>query len=154
MLGIDRKVDVIAQMKYHRARHRDPRAGRSLPHDQRRRASEEDDLRPGRTEPGVVSTAIVPLGVTDKHKYRDRLTPVTDEFCRETIDLVAPIQNDLRRKLGTVFAFLGDEFYIRAGRKIPPKSHYRIVRARGGRRRISADRRRRGNDAAVLRRAR
>jgi NifB/MoaA-like Fe-S oxidoreductase len=36
--------------------------------------------------PGVVSTAIVPLGVTDKHKYRDRLTPVTDEFCRETID--------------------------------------------------------------------
>jgi NifB/MoaA-like Fe-S oxidoreductase len=80
--------------------------------------------------PGVVSTAIVPLGVTDKHKYRDRLTPVTDEFCRETIDLVAPIQNDLRRKLGTVFAFLGDEFYIRAGRKIPPKSHYRIVRGR------------------------
>src|SRR5262249_11790610 len=80
--------------------------------------------------PGLVSTAIVPLGVTDKHKYRDRLTPVTDEFCREIIDLVAPIQNDLKRKLGTVFAFLGDEFYIRAGREIPQKSHYRIVRGR------------------------
>jgi NifB/MoaA-like Fe-S oxidoreductase len=34
----------------------------------------------------------------------------------------------LKKRLGTVFAFLGDEFYIRAGRKIPPKSHYRIVR--------------------------
>ena len=50
------------------------------------------------------------------------------ERYQEIIDLVAPIQNDLRRKLGTVFAFLGDEFYIRAGRKVPPKSHYRIVR--------------------------
>jgi NifB/MoaA-like Fe-S oxidoreductase len=70
----------------------------------------------------------VPLGITDKHKYRDRLTPVTDDFCHEIIDLVTPIQNELKRKLGTVFAFLGDEFYIRAGKKIPPKSHYRIVR--------------------------
>jgi NifB/MoaA-like Fe-S oxidoreductase len=78
--------------------------------------------------PGVVSTAIVPLGVTDKHKYRDRLTPVTDDFCRQIIDLVEPIQRRLKRKMGTVFAFLGDEFYIRAGCRVPPKSHYRIVR--------------------------
>lgn len=78
--------------------------------------------------PGIVSTAVVPLGITEKHKYRDRLTPVTDEFCAEIIDLVAPIQKELKKRLGTVFAFLGDEFYIRAGRPIPPKSHYRIVR--------------------------
>ncbi|MBI1762424.1 MAG: DUF512 domain-containing protein [Acidobacteria bacterium] len=78
--------------------------------------------------PGVVSTAIVPLGITDKHKYRDRLTPVTDDFCAEIIELVAPLQSELKKKLGTVFAFLGDEFYIRAGKKIPPKAHYRIVR--------------------------
>jgi putative radical SAM enzyme (TIGR03279 family) len=78
--------------------------------------------------PGIVSTAVVPLGITDKHKYRDRLTAVTDEFCAEVIDRVTPIQNELKKRLGTVFAFLGDEFYIRAGRPIPPKSHYRIVR--------------------------
>jgi len=79
--------------------------------------------------PGLVSTAIVPLGITDNHKYRAKLTPVTDEYCAEIIEQVTPIQNELRKRLGTVFAFLGDEFYIRAGRPIPPRSHYRIVRA-------------------------
>jgi putative radical SAM enzyme (TIGR03279 family) len=78
--------------------------------------------------PGLVSTAIVPLGITDGHKYRDRLTPVTDEYCGEIIDLVTPLQNELRKKIGTAFAFLGDEFYIRASRPIPPRSHYRIIR--------------------------
>lgn len=82
--------------------------------------------------PGVVSTAIVPLGITDTHKYRDRLTPVTDEYCGEIIDLVTPIQRELRTRLGTPFAFLGDEFYIRAGRAVPPRSHYRIVRGGPG----------------------
>jgi putative radical SAM enzyme (TIGR03279 family) len=79
--------------------------------------------------PGLVSTAIVPLGITDNHKYRAKLTPVTDEYCAEIIEQVTPIQNELRKRLSTVFAFLGDEFYIRAGRPIPPRSHYRIVRA-------------------------
>ena len=81
--------------------------------------------------PGVVSTAIVPLGITERHKYRHRLVPVTDEYCGEVIDLIAPLQGKLRKELGTSFAFLGDEFYIRAGRPIPPQSHYRIVRGGG-----------------------
>ena len=78
--------------------------------------------------PGLVSTAIVPLGITDKHKYRDRLTPVTDEYCAEIIDLVTPVQEDLKKRLGTVFAFLGDEFYLRSARPVPQRSHYKIVR--------------------------
>ncbi|NBO65416.1 MAG: DUF512 domain-containing protein, partial [Acidobacteria bacterium] len=81
--------------------------------------------------PGIVSTAIVPLGITERHKYRHRLVPVTDEYCAEVIDLVSPLQEELRSRLGTAFAFLGDEFYLRAGRAIPPQSHYRIVRGGG-----------------------
>lgn len=129
MLGIDKKIDVIAQMKYFIEHGVEIHAQVVLCptiNDGERLKKTIYDL--AELHPGVVSTAIVPLGVTDKHKYRDRLTPVTDDFCRETIDLVAPIQTDLKRKLGTVFAFLGDEFYIRAGKEIPPKSHYRIVR--------------------------
>ncbi|HEV2665138.1 MAG TPA: DUF512 domain-containing protein, partial [Blastocatellia bacterium] len=129
MLGIDKKIDVIAQMKYFIERGIEIHAQVVLCptiNDGERLRKTIYDL--AELHPGVVSTAIVPLGVTDKHKYRDRLTPVTDGFCRETIDMAAPIQRRLKRKLGTVFAFLGDEFYIRAGRKIPPKSHYRIVR--------------------------
>ena len=75
------------------------------------------------THPGVSSVAIVPLGLT---RYLDdpRLTPVTPEFCRDTIKQVSAIQNDLRARLGTTFAFLGDEIYLKAGRSVPPRKHY------------------------------
>jgi putative radical SAM enzyme (TIGR03279 family) len=129
MLGIDKKIDVIAQLKYFIERGIEIHAQIVLCptiNDGERLNETIYDL--AELHPGVVSTAIVPLGVTDKHKYRDRLTPVTDDFCREIIDQVEPIQRRLKRKLGTVFAFLGDEFYIRAGRGVPAKSHYRIVR--------------------------
>jgi putative radical SAM enzyme (TIGR03279 family) len=129
MLGINKKIDVVAQIKNFIEHGIEIHAQIVLCptiNDGEHLKKTIYDL--AELHPGVVSTAIVPLGVTDKHKYRARLTPVTDDFCREIIDLVTPIQNDLKRKLGTVFAFLGDEFYIRAGKKIPPKSHYRIVR--------------------------
>jgi putative radical SAM enzyme (TIGR03279 family) len=73
--------------------------------------------------PHVSSVAIVPLGLT---RYLDdpRLTPVTSEFCRETIDQVGEIQKELRVRLGTTFAFLGDEIYLKAGRAIPSRKHY------------------------------
>ena len=129
MLGIDKQIDVIAQMKNFIEHGIEIHAQIVLCptiNDGEHLKKTIYDL--AELHPGVVSTAIVPLGVTDKHKYRDRLTPVTDDFCREIIDLATPIQQRLKRKLGTVFAFLGDEFYIRAGRNIPHKPHYRIVR--------------------------
>lgn len=74
--------------------------------------------------PGVVSAAVVPLGVSALHSERDRLTPATDEWCGGIIDQVRPLQRELRRSLGTTFAFLGDEFYLRAGRSLPSARHY------------------------------
>jgi NifB/MoaA-like Fe-S oxidoreductase len=49
---------------------------------------------------------------------------VTPEFCRNVIDQVTDIQKQLHAKLGTNFALLGDEIYLRAGRRIPGRSHY------------------------------
>jgi NifB/MoaA-like Fe-S oxidoreductase len=49
---------------------------------------------------------------------------VTQEFCRKVIDQVTDIQKQLHAKLGTNFALLGDEIYLRAGRRIPGRSHY------------------------------
>jgi NifB/MoaA-like Fe-S oxidoreductase len=49
---------------------------------------------------------------------------VTAEFCRLTINEVSIIQEDLRARLGTTFAFLGDEIYLRAGRPVPTQKHY------------------------------
>ncbi len=73
--------------------------------------------------PGVSSVAIVPLGLT-RYLNDDRLTPVTPEFCRRTIDEVSSIQKDLRSRLGTTFAFLGDEIYLKAGQEVPSRKHY------------------------------
>jgi putative radical SAM enzyme (TIGR03279 family) len=73
--------------------------------------------------PRITSVAIVPLGLTRYNTDR-RLTRVTPEFCRRVIDEVAVIQKELHAKLGTNFALLGDEIYLRAGRRIPGRSHY------------------------------
>ncbi len=73
--------------------------------------------------PRVKSVAIVPLGLT-RYNTDARLTAVTPEFCRQTISEVIPIQRELRTRLGTTFAFLGDEIYLRAGRPLPGRKHY------------------------------
>ena len=73
--------------------------------------------------PRITSVAIVPLGLT-RYNTDARLTRVTPEFCREVIDQVTEIQKRLHAKFGTNFALLGDEIYLRAGRRIPARSHY------------------------------
>jgi putative radical SAM enzyme (TIGR03279 family) len=73
--------------------------------------------------PRITSVAIVPLGLT-RYNTDPRLARVTPEFCREVIDQVSAIQKELHAKLGTNFALLGDEIYLRAGRRIPERSHY------------------------------
>ncbi|MCU1264000.1 MAG: Fe-S oxidoreductase, NifB/MoaA family [Acidobacteria bacterium] len=73
--------------------------------------------------PRVSSVAIVPLGLT-RYNTDERLTAVTPEFCRETIKQVTAIQGELRTQVGTTFAFLGDEIYLRGGSKVPSRRHY------------------------------
>lgn len=73
--------------------------------------------------PRISSVAIVPLGLT-RYNTDARLTAVTPEFCRQIIDELAPLQSNFRKSMGTTFAFLGDEIYLRAGRSVPARSHY------------------------------
>jgi putative radical SAM enzyme (TIGR03279 family) len=73
--------------------------------------------------PRIRSVAIVPLGLT-RYNLDPRLTPVTPEFCRDTIREVRQMQKDLSSRLKTNFAFLGDEIYLRAGNSVPSRSHY------------------------------
>ena len=73
--------------------------------------------------PRITSVAIVPLGLT-RYNTDPRLTAVTPEFCRAVIDQVGAIQKQLHSQLGTNFALLGDEIYLRAGRRLPARSHY------------------------------
>jgi putative radical SAM enzyme (TIGR03279 family) len=73
--------------------------------------------------PRISSVAIVPLGLT-RYNTDPRLTAVTSDFCRRTIKEVHAIQRALRKRLGTTFAFLGDEIYLKGRVKIPSRRHY------------------------------
>ncbi len=73
--------------------------------------------------PKIKSVAIVQLGLT-RYNTDERLTAVTPDFCRRTIREVSRLQSELRARLGTTFAFLGDEIYLRAGRSVPSRKHY------------------------------
>lgn len=73
--------------------------------------------------PRITSVAIVPLALT-RFNTDERLTLVTPQFCRDVISEVTRIQKELRSRLGTTFAFLGDEIYLRAGHDIPGRNHY------------------------------
>ncbi len=75
--------------------------------------------------PRITSVAIVPLGLT-RYNTDPRLTAVTPDFCRKIIAEVSEIQSDFRERLGTTFAFLGDEIYLRALRAVPARSHYGV----------------------------
>ena len=73
--------------------------------------------------PRISSVAIVPLGLT-RYNTDARLTAVTPEFCRHTIEQVTQLQRHLKKRLGTNFAFLGDEIYLRASASVPSRAHY------------------------------
>ena len=73
--------------------------------------------------PRITSVAIVPLGLT-RYNTDPRLIAVTPEFCGNVIDQLKPVQKKLHERLGTNFALLGDEIYIKAGRSIPSRTHY------------------------------
>ena len=73
--------------------------------------------------PMIKSVAIVPLGLT-RYNTDTRLTAVSPEFCVRTIDEVSQIQEAYQQRLGTNFAFLGDEIYLKAGKKVPTRKHY------------------------------
>jgi putative radical SAM enzyme (TIGR03279 family) len=73
--------------------------------------------------PKIVSAAIVPVALT-RYNTDERLTRVTPEFCRRTINEVEKLQAEFRKNLGVTFAFLGDEIYIKAGVPIPSRKHY------------------------------
>ena len=74
--------------------------------------------------PSVASLAVVPVGLTDHRKNLPVLRPFTPDYARQLIAHLRPTQLKLKRRIGTPFAFLGDEIYIMAGAEIPAASHY------------------------------
>ncbi len=74
--------------------------------------------------PGVLTVAVVPVGLT---KNRGRLHPLRAFTAKEAAAvtrMVSAWQKKCRRQTGRSFIYLGDEFYLLAGAKIPSASWY------------------------------
>jgi putative radical SAM enzyme (TIGR03279 family) len=73
---------------------------------------------------GVLSVAVVPVGLT---QFRDRLaalTTCTPEFSRSVVEASELWRTEFRERLGTNFIFLSDEFYLAAGMEVPAARQY------------------------------
>lgn len=73
---------------------------------------------------GVLSVAVVPVGVT---QFRERLAAmrtVDPVYAGELLDWAEERRRTFKRTLGGRFVFLSDEFYLNAGRPIPTRKEY------------------------------
>ncbi len=74
--------------------------------------------------PTVLSVAVVPVGLTRFRPPNDELIPVDAAKAAEVIAQVEALQAQFRQELGSTFAWLADEWYLLAGRELPPAEHY------------------------------
>jgi putative radical SAM enzyme (TIGR03279 family) len=74
--------------------------------------------------PAVLSTAVVPVGLTRFRPPGDVLRAVTPADAAQVIDRVEPLQSRFLDGLGTRFAWLSDEWYLLAGRPLPIRDCY------------------------------
>jgi putative radical SAM enzyme (TIGR03279 family) len=74
--------------------------------------------------PGVMSLAIVPLGMTDHRDGLVRLSPITPAIAEQVVRQVVRYQRSLRKKTGCGFVYLADEFYRLLGIECPPADEY------------------------------
>ena len=74
--------------------------------------------------PAVLSAAVVPVGLTRFRPPGDGLRAVTPEDARRVIDAVEPLQSEFQGRFGSRFVWLSDEWYLIAGRPLPPRLSY------------------------------
>jgi putative radical SAM enzyme (TIGR03279 family) len=74
--------------------------------------------------PGLLSVAVVPVGLTSHREGLPPLRAVTRGEARETLSLLARLGRRFGRREGEPFAVAADEYYLLAGEKIPGRRAY------------------------------
>ncbi|HZK10520.1 MAG TPA: DUF512 domain-containing protein [Clostridia bacterium] len=74
--------------------------------------------------PHLSSVAIVPVGLSDHRQGLTELRNFTSEEAGEIIEKITLLQKKNINKYGTRFVFLADEFYLLAGKELPPAQEY------------------------------
>jgi putative radical SAM enzyme (TIGR03279 family) len=74
--------------------------------------------------PGVASISVVPVGLTKWREGLTRLEPLNEEECAVVLEQVSLWQQKLYKSFGSRLVYLADEFYIKAGVKLPELGDY------------------------------
>tara|TARA_Y100001968_G_scaffold266413_1_gene255921 strand:+ start:21128 stop:22534 length:1407 start_codon:yes stop_codon:yes gene_type:complete len=74
--------------------------------------------------PTVISTAIVPVGLTRFRPSNDGLKPVNKTCAKKIITQVENMQNYFKTIIGSRFAWLSDEWYLIAEEPLPLRDDY------------------------------
>lgn len=75
-------------------------------------------------QPHALSVAIVPVGLTRFRQDRYPLKSFDKESAARVVEQVEAYQRQQRKKDGRTFIYLADEFYLLAGRELPPAEYY------------------------------
>ncbi len=75
--------------------------------------------------PGVQSVAVVPAGLTKHREHLMKISPVSGETAKATVQMVEEFQREfLADNKETRFVFASDEMYIRANEPLPSYEQY------------------------------
>lgn len=74
--------------------------------------------------PGVLTMAVVPVGITKHREQLADLATFTKEQAAALVEQVTPWQERCRKEIGSTFIYLGDEFYLLAEKPLPPAAWY------------------------------
>ena len=74
--------------------------------------------------PGVLTMAVVPVGITKHREQLADLATFTKEQAAALVEQVTPWQERCRKETGSTFIYLGDEFYLLAEKPLPPAEWY------------------------------
>jgi putative radical SAM enzyme (TIGR03279 family) len=72
----------------------------------------------------ILSLAVVPVGLTDHRSGLARLQKIDQPYAEQLVASVEAWQEEFRAEIGRGFVYPSDEFYIVAGRPIPPAKYY------------------------------
>ncbi len=74
--------------------------------------------------PGVLTMAVVPVGLTKNRADLPQLRSFTKEEAIAIVEQVTAWQERCRQETGKSFIYLGDEFYLLADKELPPGEWY------------------------------
>ncbi|XTZ11502.1 MAG: TIGR03279 family radical SAM protein [cyanobacterium endosymbiont of Rhopalodia inflata] len=74
--------------------------------------------------PTIISTAVVPVGLTRFRSLDDKLIPVTKTKAKEVIKQVQALQKEFHHRFNSNFVWLADEWFLIGQEELPPESHY------------------------------